>query len=85
MKSLFKMSDIQKLGDDRLDDHQKDIDTTNKWLVSVTGESEISLLNPRATQRMTSSEALTLAAWLVCMAERDRGEFQDYLDAVADS
>lgn len=60
-----------------------DIDTTNKHLVSSTGD-EIVILNPPARMaRMSRVDALTFAAWIVAVADiGDDPTFAEILDAV---
>lgn len=43
------------------------MDTSNKYLVSVTGANEIVMLNP-SRGPMSPDDALVLAAWLVSLA-----------------
>ena len=56
-----------------------EIDTTNKFLVSVSGARNIIILNPPRGP-MSREEALTFAAWIVALA--DEGDFALYRSAV---
>lgn len=58
------------------------LDITNKFLVSGNMGKIIILAPPR--QAITPDEALTLAGWLVALAEPEvgDGEFQKRLDAI---
>lgn len=58
------------------------IDTANKQLVSMV-DSMIVVMLPN--MRMTAEDALLQAAWLVALAERERGEFDKVLVAVKNS
>jgi len=56
-----------------------DIDTSNKFLVGVNGDS-ILFMRP-VPPRLTYDDALLLAAYLVALADRD-DKFQAVLEAV---
>jgi hypothetical protein len=60
-----------------------EIDTTNTCLVSSMHGEKIAILNPPRSP-MTKTEALTLAAWLVALADDDpeRQTFNEILYAV---
>jgi hypothetical protein len=58
------------------------IDVTNWALVSALSDDRFQILNPAALAPFTRAQALAVAAWLVVMAERDEGEFDQYLQAV---
>ena len=62
-----------------MNDSPVEIDTTNRFLVSVSGTREIAILNPPRGQ-MTREAALTFAAWIVVLA--DEGDFPLYRSAV---
>lgn len=63
-----------------MNDGTKPIDPANTCMVSARGELVVLLRPPRAA--MTRAQALTLAAWLVAVAEDPSHEFQAYLEAV---
>ena len=56
------------------------IDTTNTFLVSLTGE-RVHILNPPRGP-MSQQDALALAAWLVALSLASREDFLCVLDAV---
>ncbi len=56
-----------------------EIDTTNKHLVGVQGESIVIMNPPRWP--MSKDDALTFAAWIVTLAD-DHEAFSDHLAAV---
>jgi hypothetical protein len=61
------------------------IDTTNRFAVAVVASGGIVLLHPpQARELLTRDEALTLAAYLVALAEsQGKGEpFAAFLEAV---
>lgn len=55
------------------------METGNDQLVGVT-RGGIAVMAPKSW--MTKEEALRHAAWLVCLAEDNEGDFQKQLDAV---
>jgi hypothetical protein len=57
-----------------------EIDTMNKFLVSVRGDHIVVLNPPRMP--ITNADALNLAAWLVVLVGADREEFESVLRAV---
>lgn len=60
---------------------QKKIDTTNKFLVSASG-NRIVILKPPTAGTLNKEDALLFAAWLVTMSFADDGEFEQVLAAV---
>jgi len=56
----------------------------NKFLVGSQGE-QIVIRLPMRSARMSKEDALTLAAWLVAMAETEQGQFQAVLAEVENS
>jgi hypothetical protein len=52
----------------------------NAQLVGGAGDGMITITMPRRV--MTREEALLQAAWIVEIAERDNGEFEEYREAV---
>lgn len=62
-----------------------DIDTFNEFMVAAGGApQEFSLLSPPAAgQRLSRDQALTLAAWLVVLADPTRERFEEIREAVA--
>lgn len=58
-----------------------EIDTFNKQIIGVNGEDIVVML---PAQRMSKTEALLHAAWLVALADDsdDNAEFKRVLDAV---
>ncbi len=59
---------------------EKEINTINKFMVGVLGDN-ISIINlPALAKPISKSDALMLAAWLVCLAD-DNDEFQNILKA----
>jgi len=56
----------------------------NKFLVGSQGE-QIVIGLPMRSARMSKEDALTLAAWLVAMAETEQGQFQAVLAEVENS
>lgn len=57
-----------------------DIDTGNEQLVSRDGDGTVRIQLP--CRRMTSGDALRLAAWLVVVADPVGDEFEAVLSAV---
>ena len=58
-----------------------DIETTNKFLVSLTGDDRIVFLRP-VPASINAEDALLLAAWLVAISGKSEEEFQAVYDAV---
>lgn len=60
-----------------------EIETANYALIAVNGD-KITALNPMALVRMSKQEALSVAAWLVALADEstDNSDFQAVLKAV---
>lgn len=68
------------------------INTVNRCMVSASGDRIILLRPPARLETMTHDEALTLAAWLVALADgpaideggqdHSRGRFEQILEAV---
>jgi hypothetical protein len=58
------------------------IDTTNRCMVGVVGDKVVLLNPPRPTVPMSRDEALTLAAYLVTMADPAGKRFAEILEAV---
>lgn len=56
-----------------------DIDTTNKFMVGLQGDQ---LVVMRPIQRLSTDDALNLAAYLVAMAEEKDGDFARVLEAI---
>jgi hypothetical protein len=56
------------------------IDTSNKFLVGVIGDDIMLLKAP--VGRISKTDALLLAAWLVAMADMTNTQFPRYLKAV---
>lgn len=61
----------------------KEIDTTNRHVVGIQGDYIGMLIPPRGL--MTTDEALTLAAWLVTLADYRGERFKEILNAVQNS
>lgn len=62
-----------------------EIDTFNKYLVSVKGECLLMLRPPQLGEALTKSEALLLAAYLVALADPEDAEFPRMLKAVRET
>ena len=61
----------------------EEIDTSNNYLVAVTGGGICLLAPPRPMAILSGDEALRLAAWLVCLAEtQTETKFADVLEAI---
>lgn len=60
------------------------ISTNNRFGVAVGGGETVILLPPRH-MKMTTTEALQLAAWLVAVNIEHEEEFQDLLKRVMDT
>jgi hypothetical protein len=58
-----------------------EIDTTNQFGVCASGNGSIGILVPPRGM-LTKQQALTLAAWLVALADPLGEEFQNILEAV---
>lgn len=58
---------------------ETDIDTTNKFMVSLHGDGIVMLRRPAS--QLSKAEALNLAAWLVALADR-HDSFPALLEAV---
>ena len=58
-----------------------EVDTTNEFMVSSTMDGQVSVLMP--VRGVSRDQALTLAAWLVLMADPSEERFEEIKEAVA--
>jgi hypothetical protein len=57
------------------------IDSGNRFLVGVKGD-HICILNPPTTMPITRLQALNLAAWIVCLADPKREQFDQLVEEI---
>lgn len=60
------------------------MDTTNWHLVTELADETILVQRP-PRGALTKGDALLFAAWLVMLAEDEKGQFEDVLEAVRDA
>lgn len=59
-------------------------DTLNKFMVAGQGDKVV-IMNFPPRRRLSREEALSLAAWIVALADPSGKDFQVYLDAVLET